>query len=1127
MKPTQFLAALYPFQILIGWVLAMLVCTYSCPKLHAQSGTGANFGIEADAYSGDVISGVLTDDWFFNGVSGAGVVDEATAQANGYAAQLSAGNNIAFDLRQSIPNYSPQGGYIWYSTRYGRDYDNLSTNDLTTFSAGKNGDNPSVAWGSAPGSVPSKTDIIDTGVHMRRNGTNITDDLWVDMMISTLSSSGNHFVDFELFVSEITATGSGFSNSGIQEGHTAWTFDGAGNVTNIGDMVIGFAYSGGGVSGVEIRLWIDRSIFLPGTSPGGTSTFTWGTNIDGGSTYGYAEIVIPAGALFSNVNFLSTNAPPWGTTNTTGYTTSYAGGYLAEVGINFTQLGFDPRTLFGDGAACDSPFSAIMSKSRTSSSFTSALKDFAGPYDFLGSSAEGQVNTTVTHPGNFDSCNSGETFTLQAEFISPTAEYTWYSLSPGVVFPSNGQPTISGVGMDNVLIDTPGDYQLGIAPLLGCTPTTDISDVITVNASPCAFADTYETYEDETLEVVLLNRVLQNDTDLEPDDILTVNTTPVVDVTNGILSLNADGSFTYTPDPGFFGTDSFTYQACDDNPNSLCDTAVATITVTGCGPGSVKTTTNSSGTFYAVETIYCYADGKVSDECDKKALGPADGDETGDFKLPGDEAEFRMGGSSDALSTVKVVFDTFESNMTVRVAISQDGVYYGTIADITTADLDGNGDYNFTAPDAFEYIKLTHLGQSNRKFKLDAIESSYNNTTFNCEPDSDGDLVADKDDLDDDNDGILDTDECTQSVTFSPLSTTGFYSFAQDINGNQGNHFGEQNTGLANDPMLIFDGDVNTEMRLHQDDIFELGFGQDIPAGTQMTLVEGPGGEDELISVYVSYGSTDPAGDTNSASGNGVGYFNTTNGGATLIAANISSGVSYSFILPINANHIQFVCHNSHGGWGELRIDPNPQVVFSPTAEHCDTDGDGLADVVDLDSDRDGCNDVEEAGFTDDDGDGRLGPSPVTVDANGLVTSGSDGYTSPADQDSNGIADFQEAGITPTVTVQPQDVNVIVNSGTSFTMSGNDIDTYQWQLSTDGGVIFSDLSDGSGYSGSSSATLTLLSTSITMNNYMYRAVVSNASLACSSSVTSDAAILNTSVRSVISNRRITIRVNGG
>lgn len=560
----------------IIYFLAVTALLSAINLTHSQVGVGANFGIEADAYSGDIISGIGTDDWFYNGLSGAGVVDEATAAAMGYGPQLAAGNNIAFNLRQSISNYGTNSGYIWYSTRYGRDYINLSSNDLTTFTGGKNGDNPMTSWGSSPGSIPAKTDIVDTGVHMRRNGVNVTDDLWVDLMISTLSSSGNHFVDFELFVAEIQNTGAAFINSGPDEGHTAWRFDGSGNVITIGDMVIGFSYSGGGVSGLEIRLWVERSIFNPGSSPGGTSTFTWGTNIDGGSTYGYGQIVVPVGALFNQVNSAATTAPPWGTTNTSGYSLSYNKDYFAEVGINFTQLGFDPRALFGSGAACDSPFSAVMTKSRTSSSFTSALKDFAGPYDFLGSASGTEVNTAIVDPGGFDSCTTGETKTLQAEFISASAEYVWYSLTPGVVFPANGLSEISGVGMDNVSIDTPGEYQLGIAPLQGCSPVTDVSDILGVWFIPCAIDDNYNTPIDVPLSVNATG-ILTNDTDSDTGDSLTVTTTPVIDVSNGTLVLSTDGSFIYTPDPGFSGTDSFTYEVCDSH--GLCNTATVSISV--------------------------------------------------------------------------------------------------------------------------------------------------------------------------------------------------------------------------------------------------------------------------------------------------------------------------------------------------------------------------------------------------------------------------------------------------------------------------------------------------------------------------------------------------------------------
>ncbi|MEN8797940.1 MAG: Ig-like domain-containing protein [Flavobacteriaceae bacterium] len=563
-------------KVRISFYLVILAILLSTNPVYSQVGVGANFGIEADAYSGDLISGVGTDDWFYNGISGAGTIDEATALSMGYAAQLAAENNIAFDLRQSIPNYGTNNGYIWYSTRYGRDYVNRSSQDQTTFSAGKNGDNPMTSWSASPGSIPAKTDLVDSGVHMRRNGVDVTDDLWVNLMISTLATTGNHFIDFELFVSEMQNVGPSFVNSGPDEGHTAWRFDGDGNVTTIGDMIIGFSYGGSGVSGVEVRLWVDRSIFNPGSSPGGTSTFVWGGSIDGGSTYGYGQIVVPAGSLLSNVNPALTAGPPWGTTNTSGYSVNYNNDYFAEIALNFTQLGFDPRALFGAGAACDSPFSAVITKSRSSSSFTSTLKDFSGPYDFLGSASGTEVNTAIVDPGGFDSCTTGETRTLQAEFVSSSAEYVWYSLTPGVVFPDNGLSEISGVGMDNVLIDTPGEYQLGIAPLEGCTPVTDPGDIVGVWSIPCAVDDSYNASIGVPL-VVNPPGILTNDSDSDAGDTLTVTTTPVVDVSNGNLVLGGDGSFTYTPDPGFSGSDSFTYEVCDTY--GLCDTAQVVLNV--------------------------------------------------------------------------------------------------------------------------------------------------------------------------------------------------------------------------------------------------------------------------------------------------------------------------------------------------------------------------------------------------------------------------------------------------------------------------------------------------------------------------------------------------------------------
>ena len=64
-----------------------------------------------------------------------------------------------------------------------------------------------------------------------------------------------------------------------------------------------------------------------------------------------------------------------------------------------------------------------------------------------------------------------------------------------------------------------------------------------------------------------------------------------------------------------------------------------------------------------------------------------------------------------------------------------------------------------------------------------------------------------------------------------------------------------------------------------------------------------------------------------------------------------------------------------------------------------DTDGDGIPNYLDIDSDGDGRFDAIEAGYTDADGDGTdgTGYDPST----GMVVE--DGYGTPADEDNNGV----------------------------------------------------------------------------------------------------------------------------
>ena len=68
--------------------------------------------------------------------------------------------------------------------------------------------------------------------------------------------------------------------------------------------------------------------------------------------------------------------------------------------------------------------------------------------------------------------------------------------------------------------------------------------------------------------------VLSNDTgDITPSTIIKLTDPP-----NGAIIKNPDNTFTYTPNPGFSGVDTFTYQVCNSD-STVCTSATVTVTV--------------------------------------------------------------------------------------------------------------------------------------------------------------------------------------------------------------------------------------------------------------------------------------------------------------------------------------------------------------------------------------------------------------------------------------------------------------------------------------------------------------------------------------------------------------------
>jgi hypothetical protein len=104
---------------------------------------------------------------------------------------------------------------------------------------------------------------------------------------------------------------------------------------------------------------------------------------------------------------------------------------------------------------------------------------------------------------------------------------------------------------------------------------SNLAVVTAVNDAPVAVDDSYSTDEGVTLDVAAPG-VLENDSDVDSETL-----TAVLDAgpSHGTLTLNTDGSFTYTPNPGFAGADSFTYTANDVGSSTLATVSITVVPI--------------------------------------------------------------------------------------------------------------------------------------------------------------------------------------------------------------------------------------------------------------------------------------------------------------------------------------------------------------------------------------------------------------------------------------------------------------------------------------------------------------------------------------------------------------------
>ena len=113
-------------------------------------------------------------------------------------------------------------------------------------------------------------------------------------------------------------------------------------------------------------------------------------------------------------------------------------------------------------------------------------------------------------------------------------------------------------------------------------------DVLTGNFIPTASDDSITTDEDTTY-----SGTLPTYTDIDGDDVTYSLTTSA---SNGTVVVNSDGTYTYTPDANYSGTDSFTYTIDDGNGGTNTYTVTVTVEAVADTPTlTTNGTTSSSG----------------------------------------------------------------------------------------------------------------------------------------------------------------------------------------------------------------------------------------------------------------------------------------------------------------------------------------------------------------------------------------------------------------------------------------------------------------------------------------------------------------------------------------------------
>jgi hypothetical protein len=510
--------------------------------------------------------------------------------------------------------------------------------------------------------------------------------------------------------------------------------------------------------------------------------------------------------------------------------------------------------------------------------------------------------------------------------------------------------------------------------------------------------------------VVLPVITLTDATACNPNNGSIVFTTPVDDYN---YQYSIDGGTTWQVSNSFTGLGSGSYDCIIQKVNTGCTSLVGVRTLTNGSPAISAAILNATS---------CIPNGRIT--VSTPALG------TGyEYSIDGG-ATWQVSNIFDGIDygtylvVVRNTTTTCVSNPLTRTVTNTAAVPTPTFTVMPQVCSNVDGQINIIAPTPLSAYQFSKDGgvtwQSSPVFSnltgatypmmtknvasgcvSQAVDAVLPHSTSDC-GDTDGDLVLDKDDLDDDNDGILDDDEMqcpallynnSGMATITPvgigypnstISTPDGATATLTTNFNTG--LGAAATPVFTDPAYPTISFISTQIGSGPGATGSQSYTLNVTSGSITTFRWGIGGADLNIPASVGV-----------ASENGNFVLNWTGGGVAILhdpdhqimnhpdGAILSPGQSITTLFRGNTDQLTFYVEFSTGSdsSGTFRLDIAETYVagIGGAGSYCcdiftvsipfynqtrcedkDTDGDSIVDRLDLDSDADGCADAIEGG---------------------------------------------------------------------------------------------------------------------------------------------------------------------